>query len=126
MEMAAVLALSAGKEQHMLEEPGLYIDGKSRSIWVDGKLRPDKLTDKECKLVLFLASCNGAICTRKETVRAIYECVYDAKIDDGRLDAVVGRARKKIEDNPRDSRFLLTINRHGHRLQGYNGKAKEG
>jgi len=39
---------------------------------------------------------------------------------------VVGHARKKIEDNPRDSRFLLTINRHGHRLQGYNGKAKEG
>jgi DNA-binding response OmpR family regulator len=124
MEMAAVLALSAGKEQHMLEERGLYIDGTSGCIWVDGKLRPGKLTDKECKLVLFLASRKGAICTRMETVRAIYECVYDAQIDDGRLDAVVGRARKKIEDNPRAPRFLITINRHGHRLQGYYGKAR--
>jgi DNA-binding response OmpR family regulator len=124
MEMAAVLALSAGKEQHMPEERGLYIDGKSGCIWVDGKQKPGKLTVKERKLVLFLASCNGAICTRKETVRVVYECAYDAKIDDERLDAVVGRARKKIEDNSRAPRFLITINRHGHRLQGYHGKTR--
>ena len=110
----------------MPEERGLNLDGKSGCIWVDGKQKPGKLTVKECKLVLFLASRNGAICTREETVRVIYECDYDAQIDDGRLDAVVGRARKKIEDNPRDPRFLITINRHGHRLQGYNGEAKDG
>ncbi len=108
----------------MSEEPGLYIDEKSRCIWVDGKLRPDILTHIECKLVLFLASCDGAICAREETVQAVYECVYDPKIDNGRLDAAVGRVRRKIEENPRAPRFLITINRRGHRLQGYNGKAK--
>jgi DNA-binding response OmpR family regulator len=124
MEMAAVLALSAGEEQLMLKERGLYIDGKSGCIWVDGKQKPGKLTDKERKLMLFLVSRKGAICTRKETVRAVYECDYDAVIDDGRLDAVVGRARKKIEENARAPRFLITINRYGHRLQGYDGEAR--
>ena len=105
----------------MTGERGLFIDKASRCIWVDGKLRPDKLTLKECALVLYLASRDGEICSRQDTVRAVYLCAYHAKIDDDRLDAVVGRVRRKIGDNPRSPRFLQTVNRHGHRLQCLNG-----
>lgn len=102
-------------------ERGLFIDKGSRRVWIDGKLRQDKLTEKEFALVLYLASRDGEICSRQETVRAVYQCAYHAKIDDDRLDAVVGRVRRKIGDNSRYPRFLQTVNRHGHRLQCLNG-----
>jgi len=105
----------------MPEELGLVIDKASRCVWVDGKLRPGKLTEKECTLVLYLASRKGETCSREETVRAVYQSTYQAEIDDDRLDAVVGRARRKIEDNPRSPRFLITVNRRGHRLRGFHG-----
>jgi len=105
----------------MPEELGLFIDKASRRVWVDGKLRPGRLTEKECKLVLSLASRNGEICSREETVQAVYRSTYQVKIEDDRLDAMVGCARRKIEDNPRSPRFLITVNRHGHRLRGFHG-----
>src|SRR6266571_6906142 len=117
----AASTLSTGKEQPMPDELGLFIDKASRRVWVDGKLRPGRLTQKECTLVLYLASRKGETCSREETVRAVYLSTYQAEIDDDRLDAVVGRARRKIEDNPRSPRFLITVNRHGHRLRGFHG-----
>ena len=104
----------------MLKARGLSIDIASRRVWVDGILKPHKLTKKEHKLLLFLASRNGEACLRSETVLAVYGTVYQPKFDDQRLDAVVERARRKIEENPRLPRFLITVHRRGHQLQGCN------
>ena len=100
----------------MLKARGLSIDKASRQVWVDGISKPRKLTKKEHKLLLFLASRNGEACSRSETVLAVYGTVYQPKIDDQRLDAVVERARRKIEENPRLPRFLITVHRQGHQL----------
>jgi two-component system, OmpR family, response regulator RegX3 len=108
----------------MPEEQGLYIDVTSRCIWVDGIQRPYKLSKSECKLLRYLATREGEICSREETVFAVYESIYQGKIDDGRLDAMVERIRKKIEDEPRSPRFLRTVHRLGHRLDGYNGNVR--
>lgn len=102
----------------------LYIDKSSRCVWVGGILRPRKLSVSECNLLLFLASRNGQICSREETVLAVYRCKYQPEIDDGRLDALVEHTRNKIEDNPRSPRFLLTVYRAGHQLLDYCGNAK--
>ncbi|TMD60027.1 MAG: winged helix-turn-helix transcriptional regulator [Chloroflexi bacterium] len=108
----------------MPDQDGLYIDKRSRRVWVDGHLRPQKLSVDECKLLLFLASCNGEICSRAETVYAVYGTGYDPKSDDGRLDALVGHVRKKIGDDPRSPRFLHTIYHGGHQLLGYKGNKR--
>ncbi len=103
----------------MPDQDGLYIDKRSRQVCVDGQLRPQKLSPYECKLLLFLASRNGEICSRAETVSAVYGTAYDVMTDDSRLDALVGHARRKIGDDPRSPRFLQTIYRAGHQLLGY-------
>jgi len=105
----------------MPDQDGLYIDKRSRRVWVDGHLRPQKLSVDECKLLLFLASRNGEICSRAETVSAVYGASYETELDDGRLDALVGHTRKKIGDNPRSPRFLETIYKLGFRLSGFKG-----
>lgn len=103
---------------------GIYIEKSTRRVWVDGILRSRKLSVSECKLLLFLASRNGQICSREETVLAVYCCKYQPGIDDGRLDALVEHARNKIEDNPRAPRFLLTVYSAGHQLMGYSGNVR--
>ena len=108
----------------MHEVQGLYIDVTSRCIWVDGIQRPYRLSKSECKLVLYLARRDGEICSREETVFAVYQSIYQGKIDDGRLDAMVERTRKKIGDESRSPRFLRTVHGVGHRLDGYNGNAR--
>ena len=108
----------------MHEVQGLYIDVTSRCVWVDGIQRLNRLSKSECKLMLYLASRDGEICSREETVFAVHRSIYQGKIDDGRLDAMVERIRKKIGDEPRSPRFLRTVHRLGHRLDGYNGNAR--
>ncbi len=100
----------------MPEAQGLSIDRASRRVWVDGILKPHKLTKKECKFLLFLASRNGEVCSRLETVLAVYGTVYQPEFDNQRLDAVVERTRRKIEETPRLPRFLITFHRRRLRL----------
>ena len=101
---------------------GLSIDRASRRVWVDGIVKPYKLTKKECKLLLYLASRNGEVCSRSETVLAVYGTVYQPNFDNQRLDAVVERTRRKIEESPRLPRFLITFHRRGHQLLECNGE----
>ncbi len=106
----------------MPEAQGLSIDRASRRVWVDGILKPHKLTKKECKFLLFLASRNGEVCSRLETVLAVYGTVYQPEFDNQRLDAVVERTRRKIEETPRLPRFLITFHRRGHQLLECSGE----
>jgi len=108
----------------MPEQDGLYIDKRSRQVWVDGQLQPQKLSAYECKLLLFLASRNGEICSRAETVSAVYGAAYEARTDDSRLDALVSHARRKIGDDPRSPRFLQTIYGAGHQVLDYKGNKR--
>jgi DNA-binding response OmpR family regulator len=101
---------------------GLQLDVVRQQIWVDGILKPELLTTHECKLLQVLASCRGEICPRTYTVQQVYGSVYSKQLDDDRLDALVERTRKKIEDNPHRPRFLRTVHGRGHRLDEYIGE----
>lgn len=101
---------------------GLQIDPVRQQVWIDGILKPDLLTAHELKLLQVLASRQGRICSRAFTVQQVYGTVYLKELDDDRLDALVERTRKKIEDNPRHPRFLRTIHGRGHRLDEYIGQ----
>ena len=101
---------------------GLQLDPVRQRVWVDGILRRVSLTPHEFKLLQVLASYRGQICSRMFTVEQVYGTAYTKQLDDDRLDALVERTRKKIEDNPRHPRFLRTIHGRGHRLDEYIGQ----
>ena len=102
-----------------MSKKGLHIDRKSRKVWIDGRLMPDRLSKNEVTLMLYLASRHEEQCSREETVRVVYGKAYDSS-DGERLDAMVGRIRKKIGDREWPHRFLITEHRRGHRLLGYS------
>jgi len=95
---------------------GLYVEKSSGRVWVDGHLRPERLSRREVKFTLYLAACQGMICSRAESVKAVFGTKYEPA-DDQRLDAMVGRIRRKIGDTARPPRFLLTFHARGHCLR---------
>ncbi|HTK11305.1 MAG TPA: winged helix-turn-helix domain-containing protein [Ktedonobacteraceae bacterium] len=102
--------------------PGLQLDLVRQQVWIDGVLQTKRLTVREFKLLRFLASHAGDICSREETTWAVYGEEYVAKDDAARLDALVERARKSIGDTSRPPRFLETVRGTGHRLNAYVGE----
>jgi len=108
-----------GAGENPPEPRGLQLDRTSRQVWVDGVPRPQRLTKSQIKLLRFLGSRRDEVCPRKDTVWEVYGNVYVPQVDDGRLDAMVERTRRKIEENPRKPRFLLTVRAVGHRLNEY-------
>ncbi len=109
----------AGNEVEVSTVSGLQIDRANKQVWVDGICRPQQLTRTEMKFLLFLTAHSGRVCSRKETVPAVYGTAYVPKVDDDRLDAMVRRIRNKIEGKARPPRFLETVHGRGHRLNGY-------
>jgi DNA-binding response OmpR family regulator len=111
-----------GNEVEVSTVSGLQIDRANKQVWVDGIRCPQRLTGTEMKFLLFLAAHPGKVCSRKQTVPAVYGNGYVPKVDGDRLDAMVRRIRKKIEGKTRPPRFLVTVHGIGHRLDYYLGE----
>lgn len=80
-----------------------------------GELVP--LTTKEFEIVAFLAASPGKVFTREQ----IYEHIW-GEGDEGRgnnnVTVFMRRIREKLEKNPSDPRYILTVQRIGYKLAG--------
>jgi len=98
---------------------GLQLDPEQRRVHIDGALLPKPLPPKEFKLLQFLATHAGKVCSREETSQAVYDDGYVPQRDNARLDALIERTRMHIGDDQRNPRFIETIRGVGHRLKDY-------
>ena len=57
----------------------------------------------------------GAVATRDELLREVWR--YDASVTSRTVDTHVLELRRKLEDDPANPRFLLTVRKTGYRLQ---------
>lgn len=78
--------------------------------------RPLKLTALEYDLLRALAARRGELVTRDELQRTVWN--GEASRRSRALDVHVARLRQKIEPNPREPRYLLTVHARGYRLAG--------
>ena len=100
---AAAVVLSFG---------GLELNPDKRRVTRAGQLVP--LTAWEYKLLLALMSSPGKAFSREELLSQCYlnsEAVIDRVID-----VHIGKLRQKIEDDPAQPRFILTVRGHGYRF----------
>jgi two-component system, OmpR family, KDP operon response regulator KdpE len=111
-----VLARS-GRRAHVAQPTvlifgGLRIDLSAQSVTRDG--RPVALSRTDWVLLEVLARNAG----RVMTARTLYQQIWDDLIPDGSsiLRTYVGRLRRKLEDDPRRPRYLLTEPRLGYRF----------
>lgn len=83
----------------------LVINPKSRSVIRMGQ--EISLTPKEFDILYFLAENRGEVCTKEQIYKAVWSENY--LLDDSNIMAFIRKLRKKIEPNPDEPRYILTI-----------------
>lgn len=76
--------------------------------------RPVTLTPKEFDLLVALLRREGGVATRIELIREVWG--YPGSVVTRTVDTHVAELRRKLEDNPAEPRFILTVPRVGYRL----------
>lgn len=91
---------------------GLEVDREKCRVTRDG--RPVALTASEFKILVALMETPGRVFPREELLASCYprgEVVVDRVID-----VHIGKLRQKIEDDPAQPRFILTVRGYGYRF----------
>jgi serine/threonine protein kinase/DNA-binding winged helix-turn-helix (wHTH) protein len=98
---------------------GLFVDEKTRQVWVKGQPVAN-LTALEFELLSYLWERQGQICTRGELAAHLYPEEYAGitghVIDEPRVDTLIARLRAKIEPDRNRLRYILTFRRQGYKL----------
>lgn len=77
---------------------------------------PLELTAKEFDLLLFFAENQGQVFTKKQIYHAVWNDEY--AFDDNNIMVHIRRLRKKIEDNPENPKYILTVWGVGYKFGG--------
>lgn len=97
-----ILSISLSDEMRIGE---LVINPKSRSVVRMGEEVP--LTPKEFDILYFLAENRGEVFTKEQIYKAVWSENY--LLDDSNIMAFIRKLRKKIEPNPDEPKYILTI-----------------
>ncbi len=91
----------------------LRVDLGARQAWKDDL--PVDLTLIEFKILHALAQHRGRVLNREQLIEQVWGADYYG--DDRVVDVHVGRLRKKIEDDPDDPQFVVTVRGAGYRFE---------
>lgn len=97
--------VSAAESMGEIRIGGLVINQKSRKVSRNGE--KIVLTPKEFDILYFLAENRGEVFTKEQIYKAVWS--RDYLLDDSNIMAFVRKLRKKIEPNPDDPTYILTI-----------------
>jgi DNA-binding response OmpR family regulator len=108
----AVLRRSSAPKTPVLEVGDLWMDQEQRRVRVQGE--PIELTAMEFDLLAFLMTYPGRVFTRLELLEAVRGETYESF--ERSIDSHIKRLRQKIEPDPRNPRFVLTVFGVGYKL----------
>jgi DNA-binding response OmpR family regulator len=78
--------------------------------------RPIELSPREFMLMAYLVAHRGTVITREQLLDAVWG--YDNMPFTRTVDTHVAKLRKKIEDDPANPRYLVTLHRLGYKFLG--------
>lgn len=99
-------------QKQVLTYPGLEINLSSRTVLVDGT--PVALTNKEFELLALLAQNPNRVFTYHQLLELVWQFKYNA--DYRTIMVHVNRLRKKIEHDPSQPRYIITVRRIGYKF----------
>ena len=99
-------------ETECLALKGMTIDKADRIVKVNDI--PVELTSREVDLLAFLASNKGRIFTKKQIYTQVWENEY--AFDDSNIMSFISKLRKKIEPDPDNPFYILTVRGVGYRF----------
>ena len=97
-----------------VEAGKIKIDIKTHTVYREGK--KIELNPKEFELLAFLMSSKGQVMSREQILRRVWSYEYIG--NDRTVDVHVRWLRQKLEDNPENPQYLLTVRGYGYKFQG--------
>lgn len=94
---------------------GIAIDPDSGDVTVDG-LRVPLLTDLEFRLLQLLDERRDKLTDKYLIVTRVWGEEYLDEVDDARVEKLISRLRMKVEPDPGNPRFLVTVRGRGYKL----------
>jgi DNA-binding response OmpR family regulator len=101
------------KDKSILSCEHLVLDLEKRTVTLEG--RPVLLTPHEFNLLQALMTFPGKVFTRHELLARLYPR-HEASVIDRVVDVHVGKLRQKIERDPSDPRYILTVRGIGYQF----------
>jgi DNA-binding response OmpR family regulator len=101
----ATAASTSAANDAVIRVHGLEVDLPKRRVRVDG--RDVELTDQEFRLLHLLASHAGIVFSREALLGKIWR--GDTFVTVRSVDTLVKRLRRRIEQDPGEPRYLLTV-----------------
>ncbi|MDA8016950.1 MAG: response regulator transcription factor [Thermoanaerobaculia bacterium] len=109
----ALLRRASGPAETVLRFGRIVVKPSSRTVSKEG--RELDLAPKELDLLLALLRRRGAAVSRLELLEEVWG--YSDAVISRTVDTHVAALRKKIEDDPTNPRYLLTVRKFGYRLE---------
>lgn len=101
------------KNQNVYTCEGLVLDPEKYKVTLNGK--PVALTLHEFSLLKTLMSSPGKVYTRDQLLDHLYP-KKDANVIDRVVDVHIGKLRQKIEKEPSNPRYILTVRGVGYQF----------
>ncbi|MHA7281423.1 response regulator transcription factor [Arthrobacter sp. TMS2-4] len=103
----------------VIEHNGLALNASARTVMVDG--RELLLTRSEFDLLNEMLRSNGAVRTKADLVRVVRgdyygEDTYISDSDERAIEVHIGNLRRKLDEDPKNPRWLQTVRGVGYRL----------
>ena len=92
----------------------LLIDKSNRFVKIDGK--EIGLTPNEFDILYLLASNNGKVFTREDIIARVFNMDFEGS--DRTIDVHIKNLRKKIEEDSREPKYILTVTKVGYKFGG--------
>ena len=96
---------------------GLWYDGEKRQIWLDGQDVTRELSADQYALLVFLCQRPDVVCTKDEVAQAVWPDQSMEGITDAQIYQLVKRTREKIELDPLNPRYIVTVRGQGYRFE---------
>jgi DNA-binding response OmpR family regulator len=103
------------EKETLLSAGGLVMDTEAHQVRLKGD--PVLLTPHEYKLLQALMSSRGKVLSRGQLLQSLYPD-DEAFVIDRVVDVHIGKLRQKIEKDPANPRYILTIRGVGYRFSG--------
>jgi len=111
--------LPTAKDKKVLSYGGLVLDRDKRTVKLNDRLI--LLTPHEFNLLQALMAFPGKVFTRNELLTCLYPR-HEAIVIDRVVDVHIGKLRQKIEKDPSDPRFILTVRGTGYQFSEGNAR----
>ncbi len=105
---------SVGPDNVMLRFYRLRLDPAARRVWKNEETV--ELTPIEYKLLYALARHQGRVLSREQLIEQVWG--YDYYGDERVIDVHIRRLRRKIEDDPANPGYIVTVRAAGYRFEG--------